>query len=147
MESRQILTALEEQLRCYKRLAKLAQQQHEYVKQSQTEQLLEVLARRQVELEQIAELEKTISPAKRAWSKFLPTLSAADAERAQMLLNHVRELLAQITESDKDDALVLQQRKINVGRQLGKAAIGQKVTQSYAAAAYGKRSSTMDITR
>ena len=62
-----ILTALDQQAECYRRLAKLAAVQHEYVQQSQTEELLDVLGRRQEVLNQIVVHEKAIAPAKGRW--------------------------------------------------------------------------------
>ena len=41
------ILALDQQLACYRRLAKLAEVQLEFVQQNQTEQLLELLVRRQ----------------------------------------------------------------------------------------------------
>jgi len=134
-----VLDALEQQVKCYQRLAKLAIQQHEFVRQSQTEELLSLLARRQTELDQIQTLEQTIALAKRNWSDYLPTLANDQRERAQKLMDQTRRLLEEITMADKDDALLLQQRKIDVGRQLAKATVGARVTRSYAAAAYAKQ--------
>ncbi len=45
-----VITALQEQVGCYQRLAKLAELQHEHVQQSQTEALLEILTHRQAVL-------------------------------------------------------------------------------------------------
>ncbi|MBA3405442.1 MAG: hypothetical protein H0U13_12275, partial [Gemmatimonadaceae bacterium] len=59
-----IILALSEQLTCYRRLAKLAELQHEHVQHNHTEQLLEVLGKRQAELDQISLLETTIAPVK-----------------------------------------------------------------------------------
>ena len=66
-----VITALEEQVGCYRRLARLAQVQHEHVQQSQIEMLLQVLQSRQQVLDQLTELENVIAPAKRRWSEFV----------------------------------------------------------------------------
>ena len=42
-----VINALVEQVECYRQLARLAGQQHTHVQQGQTEQLLDVLRRRQ----------------------------------------------------------------------------------------------------
>ena len=52
-----ILTALHDQVACYRRLAKLAEIQHDHVQQGRTEQLLEVLGARQEVLEQVGACE------------------------------------------------------------------------------------------
>src|SRR5438046_646502 len=71
-----IILALQEQVGCYERLAKLAELQHQHVQQNQTEALLEVLGRRQEVLDQVARLEQTIAPATRQWSEYLGKLNA-----------------------------------------------------------------------
>ena len=142
-----ILTALEEQAACYKRLAKLADRQHQHVQQGQTEALLEVLARRQEVLDQIAGLESTLVPAKRKWSDYAGALPAPQRAQAEALLAQTRELLEQITTADRNDALVLQQRKLNLGRQINTAQTARTINRNYAAAAYGVRKPGMDLRR
>ena len=140
-----ILTALDEQVACYRKLAKLADTQHEYVRQSQTEKLLEVLARRQEVLDQIAALEKTVAPAKREWPQYREKLAPSLRDKAEALLAETRRLLEQITTADRNDAMVLQQRKLNLGLKINKAAAARSVNRTYAAAAYGSKPSRMDI--
>ena len=142
-----IILALSEQVACYRRLAKLAETQHQYVQQSQTERLLEVLNRRQEVLDQIAALEVALAPAKGRWAGYLDGLPPARKPEAEALLAEKRRLLEEITAADKDDALVLQQRKITLGRQIGQAGAAKVVNRTYAAAAYGARPSRMDVQR
>src|SRR5688500_159915 len=140
-----IILALEEQVACYRRLAKLAELQHVHVQQSQTEQLLEVLTSRQAVLDQVAGAERVIGPAKRRWTEFVAGLGAAPRAKAEELLAETRRLLEQITTSDRNDALVLQQRKMNLGRQINQATAARQVNRNYAAAAYGPRQSKVDL--
>ncbi len=58
-----VISALEEQVDCYQRLAKLAEIQHEHVQHSRTEALLEVLGKRQEVLTDVSRLEHVIGPA------------------------------------------------------------------------------------
>jgi hypothetical protein len=139
------ITALEQQVTCYQRLAKLAEIQHEHVQNSRTEELLNVLGQRQVVLDRVGELERIIAPNKRRWSDYLVGLPTADRGRAESLLAATRSLLEKITTADRDDALVLQQRKLNLGRELCQANTARQVNRSYAAAAYGRRSGGMDL--
>jgi len=140
-----ILSALNGQVECYRRLAKLAEMQHEFVQQSQTEQLLDVLGRRQEVLDRIGAFERTIAPAKRDWPAYLGRLDSAQRGRAEWLLAETRRLLEQITAADRNDALVLQQRKLNLGRQIHQATAARQVNRTYAAAAYGSAASRMDV--
>lgn len=147
MDGGAVITALEQQVECYRRLAKLAEAQHEHVRDEQTEALLEVLASRQVVLEQIAGLEHSVGPARRQWSEFAGGLETSQRMRAEGLLAETRRLLEQITTADRNDAMVLQQRKLNLGRQINQANAARQVNQRYAAAAYGAGRSSMDVQR
>jgi uncharacterized protein with von Willebrand factor type A (vWA) domain len=140
-----VLSALEEQVVCYKRLAKLAEQQHQFVQQGQTEALLEVLARRQEVLDQVARLEGTLSPAKKNWSGYLESLGGESRSKAEGLLAQTRQLLEQITAADRNDTLVLQQRKQSLGQKINQAQTAKSINRTYAAAAYGTRKPAMDF--
>jgi hypothetical protein len=141
-----VITALEEQVGCYRRLARLAEVQHEHVRQSQTEQLLAVLHSRQQVLNQLTELEHVIAPAKRRWSEFVDEIGE-QRNHAEHLLAETRRLLEQITTSDREDAMVLQQRKLNIGKQINQAAAAKQINRNYATAAYGKPASRLDFSR
>jgi len=143
----EVVQALEDQVACYERLAKLAELQHVHVQQEQIEALLAVLASRQVVLDQITQLERAIAPAKRDWNGFVAGIDVDQRARAEALLAQTRKLLEEITVADQHDALVLQQRKLNVGKQIHQAAAAKKVNRTYAAAAYGTPQSRMDVQR
>lgn len=147
MSSDPTMAALEEQVECYRRLAKLAEVQHEHVQQSATEELLVVLQMRQEVLEQIGRLERTLAPVKRQWNEYAATLSENDRLRAELLVGETRRLLEQVTTADRNDALVLQQRKLNLGKQIGQTNTARQVNRSYAASAYAARPSRMDVQR
>lgn len=141
-----VITALEQQHQCYRRLAKLAELQHVHVQQEQTEALLDVLRTRQGVLDEIAALERTIAPARQTWASYSQGLSDALRSKAETLLAETRRLLEEITTADRNDALVLQQRKLNVGKQINKTRSAQVVNRRYAAN-YGTRKSTLDLQR
>ena len=141
----EIIDALEQQVSCYQRLAKLAELQHVHVQQEQTEALLDVLQRRQGVLNEISVLEKTIAPARERWSEHAGQWRPPLRERAESLLAQARKLLEEITTADRNDALVLQQRKLNIGHQLNKTTAARSINRRYAAAAYGPRKTRMDL--
>ena len=147
MSDEPVINALVEQVECYRQLARLAGQQHTHVQQGQTEQLLDVLRRRQEVLDLASTHETIISPAKRRWQEFTAGLSADLRAKADSLLAETRRLLEHITVADRNDALVLQQRKLNLGRQINKATAARQVNRKYSAAAYGVRRPNMDIKR
>lgn len=140
-----ILAALDAQVACYRRLAKLAGQQHDFVQHGQTEELLGLLTARQAELDQLAAHERTLAPAKKDWAAFLAALPAANRQKAAEAMAETKALLERITAADKNDVLVLQQRKLNLGRQLGQATAGRTVNRAYAAAAYGAKTSQLNV--
>lgn len=142
-----VLTALEAQVGCYRTLAKLAEVQHAHVEQGRTDDLLDVLQRRQTVLDQIAGHERAIAPAKRQWKAFVATLAAGDGAAAERLLAETKALLGQITTVDRNDALLLQQRRIDTGRKIDRATAAKSVNRTYAAAAYGRRPSRLDVQR
>src|SRR2546423_6824964 len=92
-----IILALEQQVGCYQRLAKMAEMQHEFVRQSQTESLLEVLGKRQEVLDRVSRLEGVIAPAKRAWGEYAGRLDAGSRSRAEGLLAGTRRIPEQVT--------------------------------------------------
>jgi hypothetical protein len=142
-----VILALHDQVACYRRLGKLAETQHQYVQQCQTERLIEVLGRRQEVLDEIGRLELALAPAKGRWGAYLDGLPPARRGEAEALLAEKRRLLEAITAADRDDALVLQQRKLSLGRQIGQAGAARAVNRTYAVAAYGARPPRMDVQR
>jgi hypothetical protein len=63
------------------------------------------------------------------------------------MVAETRKLLEQIMNSDRRDALVLQQQKLNLGKQIHKAASAKQINRMYATAAYGQKPSRMNITQ
>jgi len=138
MNQEPVVAALEQQVGCYRKLAKLAELQHVYVQQSQTEELLGVLQSRQVVLDQVADLEQVIGPVKKQWTSYLDGILPTDRTLAEALLAETRKLLEQITTADRNDAMVLQQRKLNLGKQINQASAARQINRNYATAAYGR---------
>lgn len=134
------LTSLTQQLTCYRQLARLCELQRQYVQQNQTDELLSVLEQRGGLLEQIAQLESQVAPLKRSWSEISATLSEPDRTVAAEMLAETKALLMQITQADQDDVLLLQQRKLNVGKQIAATSQAKVVNHRYAASAYGANS-------
>lgn len=131
------LSSLTQQLACYRQLARLCELQRQYVQQNQTDELLSVLEQRGSLLEQIATLEAHVTPLKRNWSEISATMSDTDRSTAVEMLAETKALLMQITQADQDDVLLLQQRKLNVGKQIVATSQARVVNNRYAASAYG----------
>jgi hypothetical protein len=147
MSGTDIILALEEQVACYRKLARLAEAQREHVQQSHMEALLEVLKNRQEILDQLARLEGVISPVKKRWTEFLDEIDLDTRSRAEEMVAETRRLLEQIMASDRTDVLALQQRKMSVGRQINQAASAKQINRNYATAAYGSKQSRLNVTQ
>lgn len=139
------LAALRQQVDCYRRLAKLAELQRVHVRQGQTEQLLEVLAARQAVLEQLMLFERAVGPQRKRWAEFLAELAPAARAAAEAQLAEARGLLEQITTADRNDALVLRQRKLNPGPSIHEDSHARPVNRNYAASAYGSLPGRVDV--
>lgn len=145
MSNQTIVLALKQQVDAYRDLSKLAEVQHEHVQNSRTEDLLDVLRQRQMVLDRIAAMEETIVPARRRWKEFLDELEPDDRRSAEQMLAESRRLLELVTSADRNDTLVLQQRKLNVGRQIRQAEVARTVNHKYSTAAYGARPSKLNV--
>jgi hypothetical protein len=141
----EIIDALQEQVTCYRKLARLAEAQREHVQQSHTEALLGVLRNRQEILDQLSRLESIVMPAKRRWSEFLGEVESDVRSRAEQMLAETRRLLEQIMASDRTDVLALEQRKLNIGKEIRQASGARRINRNYAVAAYGKPASRLDV--
>jgi len=113
-----ILTAMGNQVASYERLAKLAELQHEHVQQSRTKELVVTFDEEQQVLDQVAELEQTIAPAKAHWKTFLSSLSREQRAVAESWLARSRALLEALTSVARTDALLIQHRERNLSRQI-----------------------------
>lgn len=145
MNNDPIMDALTEQVACYRRLSKLAMIQHDHIQHQRTEELLTVLHQRQAVLDQLAALEKQIAPAKANWPHYLSAMPEPSQKQAESLLAETRQLLEKITSADRNDVMVLQQRKLNIGRQIRNATAARQVNRTYSTAAYGAARPRMDL--
>ncbi|MGA2500971.1 MAG: hypothetical protein ABSH20_24810 [Tepidisphaeraceae bacterium] len=147
MNAQQVILALAEQVECYRRLVKLAEIQHEHVQSGETSQLLEVLGQRQRELDRISSLEPALPGDRGRWTAWVQGQDQESRTRVESLLDETRRLLELITVSDRNDAMVLHQRKQSVGREIRQATSAVAVNRRYATAAYGSQKSSMNVQR
>lgn len=136
MQPRLLIDVLQKLVELYERLLKLAALQRDYVQTDQTDHLLDVLTKRAGVVEQVSKLEIALRPTRLNWSDVSQSLDPVLRAQAEELLARTRSLLAEINAADTDDALVLQQRKLDVGRQLAAARTGTRANAHYATNAY-----------
>jgi hypothetical protein len=148
MPSDAIIQALEAQLELYRRLMKLAELQHECVVGARTDELVEVLKLRREAMEEVAALEPEVTKAREDWNAFVEALGTEDKSRFEEVMSETRQLLKDLANADCNDAMVLQQRMLNVGKQINQASAARQVNRSYATAAYGKTTTArVDVSR
>jgi hypothetical protein len=147
MEADTIIAALTEQLGLYRRLMKLAELQHECVSSGSTEELLGVLSQRREVLEAVGAIEQGVAETRKDWGHYIDGLDQERRSRVEELMGETRQILEDITTADRNDAMVLQQRKLNLGRQINQASSARQVNRSYASAAYGKTQGRMDLSQ
>jgi hypothetical protein len=142
-----IVTALQQQVEGYRTLLRLGEAQRRHVQTGQTDSLLAVLQQRQGVIDRIMAAEQTVGPAKRDWAKVLSALPAEQRATATNLLAETRRMLEQITAADRDDVVLLQQQKLNLGRQINRTSAARAVNRNYAVAAYGRPRSRVDLSQ
>jgi FlgN protein len=145
MNTTQVMQDLADQIDWYGKLLRLAELQHTLVEQERTDDLLVVLDRRQKIVEALAGIEQRLKPVKVEWLELKDSVSAHDRASIEGHFATLRDLLEQITRADMDDAMLLQQRKLSVGRQLKHAASGTHLNQRYAAGAYAGTGSRLNV--
>lgn len=134
------IMALGKQLLCYRQLARLSELQREYVQRNQTDELITVLQARAKVLGEIQQHETLVAPLKRNWPELSQGLPGPLREKVAGMLVEAKSLLQQITQADQDDVLLLQQRKLNLGKEIQAATTARKINTRYATAAYGASS-------
>jgi hypothetical protein len=142
MDADNLIAAIERQADLYARLEILAEQQHECVVQDRQDELLDVLQRRQDVIDRIVAGDKLIKLVRTHWADVTRMLPEASRLRAERAMTAMRDHLARVVQCDADDALVLQQRKFDVGRQLGQTQSRRAAHSGYAASAYVGAAST-----
>jgi hypothetical protein len=140
--------ALADQLACYERLTKLAEEQGRAIYAGDTDRLLKVIARREDLTTQAAELEQAIGPVKQAWPGVAVHWSEEDTETVREMFRQCKQMLGDLTRTDDRDAATIRARLATCGGDLKQAeadrATVRRINNRYAAAAYAKPSQRLD---
>lgn len=146
MTHAEVATVLREQVKLYGLLVRLCAVQHAHVEAGDTDALVTLLDKRNAIMARLLLLEAQVKPAKQEWPRLKTEWPADGAREVEALFGEARALLAQINAADTDDALVLQQRKIGVARQLAGAAGAARGLRGYAGA-LGARPAGLNVAR
>ena len=144
-----VLTALEDQLDCYRQLANLSRQQADLIKSGETARLLDLLKQRERQTQAAAELEKSLATFKRNWPNGQDFWSDEERRRVEDMLQEAKSLLGELTRRDEQDALALRARMTQTKREIDDVQTDvrhvRRINQSYAAAAYLKKHTGVDV--
>lgn len=140
---------LSQQLSLYEQLLRLCDLQRDYIASERVDDLLGLLSQREVILQEASAIEARILPLKQRWKEVAVRLDAAKRGEVEVVLRKIRETLGKITSSDADDAMVLQQRKLDVRKQIRGTGQQQQVVHGYAKSAYaqGQAQTKLNVTR
>jgi len=126
-----LLDLLEQQRDLYARLSELSDQQSELISSGQTDELLNVLSKRQQLVEQLTQINSRLSPYRDHWSEVAERLPAGDRDRLRRLLDEVQQLLQRILDRDEQDRVELQSARERVGQQLQKTSRAGTARKAY----------------
>jgi uncharacterized protein YPO0396 len=127
----ELLDLLVRQHELYRQLRRLALAQHDLIAAEDPTGLLNLLSQRQRLIEQLAELNVKLEPARADWKRVESMLTTEQRGKAQRLVEEVGQLLAEILQADEADSKVLSARKQMIGQK-----IQATVAQSQVQAAY-----------
>ncbi len=144
-----MLSALRDQLDCYRRMAAMAGEQSRAIFGGETDKLLAILEKREALTNEVAELEKSIAPLKRDWPASADMWSDADRDEATRLLGQIKATLETLTKQDDKDAATLRARMAMTGGALQKIQADDRnvrqINRRYAAAAYARKPGKLNV--
>lgn len=102
---------LDQQTELYQRLDALAQQQSTHIENGEAEQLIGVLAQRQIVIDEIARLNEELRPVQESWSASSANLSESDREQIRRRTEALGELIHSIGKRDEADRARLERHR------------------------------------
>lgn len=126
-----LIELLKRQQTLYEQLQQMGDEQSALVADGRTEPLIALLGRRQIVIDQIAGLNRSLEPYRADWDELLDTLSAEQRATVTSLVNDVQSLLARIMEQDDRDRAALQDAQSRVGGELKKVNRGNQAAAAY----------------
>lgn len=124
---------LAEQYGLFLKLEQLSGRQSGLIKQDLTDELLEVLAERQVLVDQIMNVSAQLDPWRGNWSEFINSLDGQVRQRVRERVDAVSGVAQKVAERDEADRLLLEQRKGAIAAELGQVDRGRSAMSAYSA--------------
>jgi hypothetical protein len=126
-----LIALLRHQRDLYTDLHELSERQAPLVEQGAAEALLEVLARRQKLIDELAQINAQLSPYREDWSRVWRHVPEPDRPEVSALLKTVSDLLAAILEQDEADRARLQSSQDRVKVEMKKINGGTLAVRAY----------------
>lgn len=126
---------LAEQQGLFVRLDGLSERQAGLIREDRTDQLLDVLAERQVVVDEISRISTQLEPWRGNWSEFVRTLGEDVRKRVRERIDAVAALAQRIAERDERDRKMLESRKDAVAGELGQVDRGRSAMSAYGGSA------------
>ena len=130
-----LIELLKRQQALYQQLQQMGEQQSALVAEGQTEPLIALLGRRQILIDQIAALNRSLEPYRADWDDLIAALGAEQRAAVTSLVNDVQSLLGRIMEQDDRDRAALQDAQSRIGGELKKVNRGHQAAAAYGAPA------------
>jgi chorismate mutase len=127
----ELLDLLVSQHELYRQLRRLAMAQHDLIAAEDPTGLLNLLSQRQRLIDQLAEINLKLEPARADWKRVESMLTTEQRGKAQKLVEQVGQLLAEILQADEADSKVLSARKQVIGQKIQATAASAQVQAAY----------------
>jgi hypothetical protein len=127
-----LLALLEKQLALYRKLKDMAGRQRRLVSEEAPAALLSLLGERQQVLDELNELDASVSPIRKHWDTIKPTLPPKTVGRAQAIFQESRRILKDVISSDQKDTELLDARKTGIREALRTIGTARRAHEAYA---------------
>jgi hypothetical protein len=122
---------LEQQEALFTKLDELSGSQARLIEGDHTDRLLDVLAARQVVVEEIAVITRRLDPWRSRWSDFVALLDEHQRDRVRQRVDSVAALAQRIAERDEKDRELMEARKESIATTIGQVHRGRGAMAAY----------------
>jgi len=136
-DAQQMIALLQRQRDGYQQLVALGEQQSKLIEDGHGEQLLTLLAQRQLLIDQMTSLGEQIAAFHQQWPTVSVALGEHNSRKVRDLVAEVEALLATILQRDDKDRAQLELAHHQKGQELSKTASAPQALRAYKSAATG----------
>ncbi len=128
---------LDEQIEAYEELLGLAESQGALIDEGKSDELIALLARRQTVVERATQIGRRLEPFTARWGELAPRLGDGQRREIADRTSRLDSLLERIAAVDDADRRRLEQRRDEVGREIGSLASKRSAVAAYGDASRG----------